>query len=1404
MSKTRILRISLCLILLLSSFSSAAGSVFAVPTSSNTFTVINTNGDDSTGSFAWAIAQAGQFADGKVVFDSSLKGSTITLMGSLTHWNPGDRASVEIGAQSTGSFTIEGLTDAQGKPAITIDGNGSQGIYASGSGIFSMSNLVMKNFNTVDTHGGLDYMGSAITLNGDNYSSVTLDNISFIGNNKAFKSGGGIVSLSVVQAPYKVNINRVTFMNNSLAANNATENTYQGMLFFQSFVKATITNSLFADNMVNTHTSSTGIGSISSGGGAYDAIWYNNTFANNSLTNDQLSGSVLAPIAYLTDSGRPANTPYENEFRNNIVANSSLNSNAETDLSDLLFIASPNVLPVKVDPNLIVTSADSSLFKNTDIQDYRLNNQAVSAIDQGDNTYALTNFDLDGNPRIDGGIVDLGALEYTPGSNATLDSVANLTPAMSDVSGGNGTSIANAIKWNLSMPAAVEEIDLNSLKLQDTTATVNLYKSSDYVSNEVTGNGTISIKDHQPPTYLYVKVTAENDTTVRYYEIAVYPPAVDVKLLSAVADGSDTSTSTKINLTFDKDVTDLNVNDIVFFSSTASATVGNVSGSGKNWSVTISSVQMIIDPPPADQYPTSGEIQLIISSGANYNFDASPTVTIYKAKAPHTTPQAVIDYANEKLTGLEPGSTYSVNGSTVIADTNGNVDIPSYWMNQTVNVIRVASGDSVDSQPQSFIIPARPLPPMNISVTNATYAEAHDGKLSGVNSAMEYTISDVIQWNSIHGNEIDHLAVNTYFVRYKASATSFASKAAGKVVGVQDPNAEIVPAPVVTADDTLNTIIGLDNTMEISVDGQAYVLYNGSNLPSLTGEHEVKVRYAATSSKPAGLITLLLFTADPLPILVVTASDPSGSGNNGKTVLTIDSPALPGTGNQWLFKNFGTANAMLPEIGSKVSSYSELPSNGLVSSSNGDSIVVVEADMNGNVLRYALVKAVVVNENSGGGGSTGGSSSGVGGSNASTTPTVPTPGATKTDVIVLVNGKQENAGEAITTTENNIKTTKINVDADKLKAKLDAEGPNAIVTIPVPSGSDVNQAQITGQALKNMQDKSATIVLQTDTASYKLPSKEIQLGQAGVTPDNTQILLQIIKSVESTTAKMTEASKSKDATLLTVPYDFKVTVTTDGRAVDVTSFNSYVERMIQLPDDVDPSKITTGVVLRDDNTIDHIPTRVIKQDNKYYAVLNSLTNSNYAVVWHPMTFADVNSHWSKDAVNDMGSRMIVNGVTDTTFNPNDNITRAEFAAIIVRALGLPAGKGNTSFSDVRSDAWYAGAVETAVSYKLINGFEDGTFRPQNTITREHAMTIVAKAMSLTGLAERTPVSDATATLAAFADYSQISGWAKENLALTVRAKLINGRNANIDAKANMTRAEVAVLIERLLKQSDLI
>jgi hypothetical protein len=94
-------------------------------------------------------------------------------------------------------------------------------------------------------------------------------------------------------------------------------------------------------------------------------------------------------------------------------------------------------------------------------------------------------------------------------------------------------------------------------------------------------------------------------------------------------------------------------------------------------------------------------------------------------------------------------------------------------------------------------------------------------------------------------------------------------------------------------------------------------------------------------------------------------------------------------------------------------------------------------------------------------------------------------------------------------------------------------------------------------------------------------------------------------------------------------------------------------------------------------------------------------------------FKDVTDHWAKEAVNDMGSRMIISGIGNDTFEPDRDITRAEFAAVIVRALGLKPGTGGNPFTDVSSNVWYCDYVKTATEYKLISGYGNGKFGPDD-------------------------------------------------------------------------------------------
>jgi len=276
--------------------------------------------------------------------------------------------------------------------------------------------------------------------------------------------------------------------------------------------------------------------------------------------------------------------------------------------------------------------------------------------------------------------------------------------------------------------------------------------------------------------------------------------------------------------------------------------------------------------------------------------------------------------------------------------------------------------------------------------------------------------------------------------------------------------------------------------------------------------------------------------------------------------------------------------------------------------------------------------------------------------------------------------------------------------------------------------------------------------------------------------------------------------------LVAPPVVFTVRAVHGDTVIEIAKFTAYVERTIALPDDADPGRITTGVAVEPDGTVRHVPTRVSVIDGKYYAVINSLTNSTYTVIWHPVAFRDMAGHWAEEAVNDMGSRLVFEGIGGENFAPDLPITRAEFAAILVRALGLsPEQDGTVPFADIRSGDWYAGFVRTAQDFGLLQGHDDGTFRPTERITREQAMVAVSRAMALTGRMADIPTADAEQELASFNDAADVSKWARSGVAATIKAGMVSGRDGGRIAPGDtISRAEVAVLVRRLLQKSELI
>ncbi|MEA4920019.1 MAG: Ig-like domain-containing protein [Clostridiaceae bacterium] len=171
------------------------------------------------------------------------------------------------------------------------------------------------------------------------------------------------------------------------------------------------------------------------------------------------------------------------------------------------------------------------------------------------------------------------------------------------------------------------------------------------------------------------------------------------------------------------------------------------------------------------------------------------------------------------------------------------------------------------------------------------------------------------------------------------------------------------------------------------------------------------------------------------------------------------------------------------------------------------------------------------------------------------------------------------------------------------------------------------------------------------------------------------------------------------------------------------------------------------------------------------------------------TFSDVSSHWSKDYVYKAVSHGYVDGYDDGTFKPNKAITRAEFCKMLNKALGLSA-TATTSFSDVTSSKWYSSDVQKAVAAGYISGYDDGTFLGDNQITRQEAALIIARLIT-----DPSKSKD----ISSLSDSSSISSWALSG-AKTVYSKgyMSGDEKKRFNPQGNLTRGEAVKIIESLL------
>lgn len=387
----------------------------------------------------------------------------------------------------------------------------------------------------------------------------------------------------------------------------------------------------------------------------------------------------------------------------------------------------------------------------------------------------------------------------------------------------------------------------------------------------------------------------------------------------------------------------------------------------------------------------------------------------------------------------------------------------------------------------------------------------------------------------------------------------------------------------------------------------------------------------------------------------------------------------------------------------------------------------------------------------------------------------------------------------------------VSLSTTKVEAQLTANPDMTTVVVEMPVDAAGQTAlQLPSGLVDALSSSGKELVIRQGDVDFTIPASALQVAEVAeqvAAGKDVQVRLSIseLPAEAATTAfnELTDQAK-EGRTFLGRVYQFEAAVLADGEAVSgIDRFNSPLTLAMAYEDN-DVEGVEEGLLnvyqLVDGEAV-YVGGKVDEDNNQVIARLSHF--SNYAIMAYSKTFADLAEHWSKQDVDLMISKHVVTGYPDDTFKPDANITRAEFAALLVRALGLEVSQVEATFSDVNAEAWYAGPVETAKAAGLLSGYPDGTFKPNQTINRQEMAAMVASALSAAGYQSDITEAEISTALSKFVDGDQVAPWARSGAALAVSAGIVNGRGADDFApKGLATRAEAAVMLKRLMVQAD--
>lgn len=366
-------------------------------------------------------------------------------------------------------------------------------------------------------------------------------------------------------------------------------------------------------------------------------------------------------------------------------------------------------------------------------------------------------------------------------------------------------------------------------------------------------------------------------------------------------------------------------------------------------------------------------------------------------------------------------------------------------------------------------------------------------------------------------------------------------------------------------------------------------------------------------------------------------------------------------------------------------------------------------------------------------------------------------------------------------------------DAKTEAAKKDVNAGDITAVIHVTSGGK-NANTVTVNLPKTTQEQ----VIGNKIANVQLvidrPDLTIGMNLAAVTELNRQAKV----DVQLSATRMDNSKLSGDAKAAVgnrPVYDLKAAY---GSSKSVTDFGKG-SVSVEIPYTLQKGEIAGNVCAV---YVDATGKVTYLTDSSYDAkrgtvVFSTSHFSTYGVAYKvSFNFTDINSHWAKDDILFVSDRSLITSTSATTFSPDGSMTRGMF----VTALGRLANADisiykQSSFTDVKADAYYMGYIEWSVKNNILAGIGGGKFDPDGFVTREQAAVIMDRYTTAIGF--KLPEVHAENT---FADNDKIGAWAAPSVKRIQMAGIIRGKGNNLyDPQGTATRAEVSAALRRFVE-----